>query len=605
MRKFIHSKFQLDLSKYKITDTAENSWFTGTYFAKYSYPFTVPLTEELDAVFGFLENHNSTSKVTYFEGIYVHGNVMEKAVLEIEEVENDIQATLRYGLDDFPNFTKKLSELPLEKKQVSDIYIHAASVIGQAWPAVNYNFPQIHIDKITTEDSEVWGAFEKIINNYKNGAFLRNTVDLAEEITYNRNIIQPLPYALYLLKAGFAAAGFELKGDVLNNADLQTALIYTSTDYYYNVSQESIPILLMGDDYDTIVGGGKYAHITITRTYQINHPGRYRIIGSARIRAWFGHENSIRIYYRDVQVSSQVVRQPLLNYIDVHIDRVFETLDDGGSDTIKVVYDGGYVDTDVLLDLNINPIALHSDQGEVIPSIVNKNEVDLTRAVPDMTFGDFVKFILQEFNFDLDPRGSEIWINYIEKEFRTRNIIDLSSYEVKRPSRKYSTGNSWIFKYQDVESADYAYAHVYQDVNGITTEDYVKQEKTTEIVLNGLPLPLATRNNIQTAHGFIDDKSAPYIVIYNGKVNGLNLSQTANNFLVPQLHEKYYKSWMDSQLNAITYKWIFTADLETITNLQAKSRVHAYTNIHIVSTLQKTEVSPDLFEVEIETKILK
>jgi hypothetical protein len=48
MRKLIHSKFELDLSPFKISDTEENNWFSDSFFTKYSFPFGVDLTDDLD-----------------------------------------------------------------------------------------------------------------------------------------------------------------------------------------------------------------------------------------------------------------------------------------------------------------------------------------------------------------------------------------------------------------------------------------------------------------------------------------------------------------------------------------------------------------------------
>ena len=165
MRKFIHSNFEIDLSKLKISDVQENPWFTDKFFSKFTFPFEMDLSEENDINFGFISFYNANSHQTIFKGKYVHRNIMEDAVLEIEEVSDKITLSLSYGFDEFPNFKKKLSELPLDKFEVTNIYNHAATIISQTWPAVNYNFPQLHIDKIDNTQAP-WEAFEKIINNY-------------------------------------------------------------------------------------------------------------------------------------------------------------------------------------------------------------------------------------------------------------------------------------------------------------------------------------------------------------------------------------------------------------------------------------------------------
>jgi hypothetical protein len=100
--------------------------------------------------------------------------------------------TTRFGYEQLPSFDKKLSELSLDKFDLpsgTTIYQHAESLITK-WPEVNYNF--LHIDKYDATDV-LWNGFEGIINNRVDGVFLTNTVDTVEDVTYNRNVMQPLP----------------------------------------------------------------------------------------------------------------------------------------------------------------------------------------------------------------------------------------------------------------------------------------------------------------------------------------------------------------------------------------------------------------------------
>ncbi|MHA3788345.1 hypothetical protein ACX0HA_09065 [Flavobacterium hauense] len=606
MRKFIHSDFQIDLSKLKMTDNAENPWFSGNYFAKYSYPFTLPLTDELDIAFGFLSNYNSANKKTLFEGIYVHNNIMEKAVLEIEESEKELSASVRYGLEDFPNFVKKLAELPLIKVPVTDIYIHAAGIIAQSWPAVNYNFPQIHIDKIETEDSDTWAAFEKIINNYRAGAFLRNTVDTEEDITYNRNIIQPLPYLLYVLKTGFLDAGYELKGDILQDQDLKETLIYADVEYFLNETQESIQITVPSTDYDAIANVDDGRSMSYDHIFDIAHPGKYRIVGSVFVRTKDTHYGRVEIYYRNTRIYNWAnVR--FKDFVVLNVDVVFETLADFQDDYLRLTYFAGYNEEDIIFDLSVNPIRLHDESGEAIPTIRNENKVDLIRAVPDMLFGDLVKFVLSAKLMDIttDIVTKEVWVNYINKQIYDSEINDLSLKQVKYPKITFTKGASWLLQYQDVNSEEYKFTAVFQNADGFSTVDINKDEKTIEIVLNALPLPLLFRNGVQSAHGFDNDKNKPYLVTYKGLQGGVNLSVSSDRWLIPNLYQESYAQWLTSRINAESFTWTFLAYYEEIMNLTAKSRVHAYGKIHQVKTLQKTEVSPDLFEVEIVTELLQ
>jgi hypothetical protein len=610
MRKFIHSSFELDLSNYKITDTAENPWLTGTYFAKYSYPFNIDLDDELDQALGFLSHYNSVDSETIFEGIYVHGNIMEKAVLEIEEIDTILSVTLRYGFDEFPNFKKKLAELPLLQIEVFDIYVHANYTVPVTWPNIEYNFPQIHIDKIDPENDEVWADFEKIINNRRAGYFLRNEADLEQEISHNRNIIQPLPYLLYLLQVGFRDAGYNLRGDIMQDPDLMKTLVYTDTEYYTTLTQESISLYVPATEYDvyypnTIIDYEvHYAYITMNKRVDIPHLGRYRITGSINMRKVTNKASEATIKFRGQVIYTISIMQPTYVFT-VEIDRVFETFADLQENYLTFEYSAGFRENDIIFDININPIRLHDDSGEAVPTIINPNEINLKRAVPDMTFGDLVKLVLAMKFMNLSIVDGNVYINYIRREISSAVQMDCSKLEVKRPKRKFNKRNSFLIRYDEVDSKDYTYTAVFQNKDGIVTTGYTADDKTAEIALKALPLPMLNRNSVQTAHAFLQDNSKPLFVMYNGLINDKNVTQDPANLLVPALHEAYYKNWWAARIDTSAFTWSFHAPYEEILELTPKCVVHAYGNLHLVKSLQKTEVSPDLFEVEIETEVMK
>ncbi|MFP9114278.1 hypothetical protein ACLI1A_10055 [Flavobacterium sp. RHBU_3] len=603
MRKFIHSDFELDLSGFSITDTAENPWFTGEYFSKYSYPFTFLLDDETDIAMGMVSNHNSADAVTLFKGTYVDGNVMEEAELELEEIEDTASLSLRYGLDDFPNFETKLANLPLYQAEVASIYEHAADVISLGWPAVKYNFPQVHIDKIDTSADE-WASFQKIINNYQGGAFLINEVDLETETSINRNIMQPLPYLLHILQAGFLAAGKTLSGDILTFPLFQKILLYADCEYYNTIAQESIDVIYTTDDYDTIDYTTYNPRVHLMKTLDIENPGKYRITGDVKLIPMGNFVSNIRIKYRDTLLFSLNTGAITLNQ---PVDVTFETLTDLNANYLTFEYDGGSINdvTDTLFNLSVNPVRLHDESGNAITSIINLNEVNLKRAVPDMTFGDLVKLCLEMFKMNLDTSGSEARMNFIEDEIEASEIIDMSRFEVKRPKRIFSKGNSYLVKYEDVNDEKYMYDVIFQDASGPVTSGYTETEKTTQVTFNALPLPLLYRNNVLTAHGFLEDDAKPMFILYNGMVSGKNIAQDPAPLYIPALHEQFLEKWLQQRIDAAGYEWSFRAYTEELEGLTAKSRVHAYGNIHIVKQIEKTSVKPGLYEVRLTTEVFK
>lgn len=608
IRKFICSSpaFELDLSNFTITDTAENPWFTGTYFAKYSYPFTAVLTDELDMILGYLSHHN-TSGTTLFNGTYVFNEIMEEAVLEVEELEDQLSLTLRYGLDDFPNFSKKLSELPLLQLEVNDIYDHAKEIITQTWPNVAYNFPCLHTDKIDTEQDE-YADFMKMINYYIGGQFPRNEFDLINEISHNRNIIQPLPYLLHILKKGFEDTGRELTGEILEDETIQKMLVYSDLKYYSTADQSSTDVVIPSTDYTSIrqteVG---LPEIYINHSETITQQGKFRITGQVMLRPYFGFRYvEWRIKYRNTVLISG--RQFFLGNADPKykdIDAIFETVPDLATNEIVFEYTGGFVDTDIVFNVSINPIRLHDDAGNAIATLINPNEVNLKAAVPDMTFGDLVKLVLNMFNFSLVTTATEARINRINNELAISEIVDLSNYEVRRPKRSFSKGNSYLVGYEDVNSDKYSWAKVFQNANGVSSSGYVKDDKTTELTFNALPLPTLYRNNTVTAHAFLEDSTKPMFVLYNGLIQDRNLTQDATALLIPALHGTYLNQWLTQLIDGVEYEWTFKSYPETLQKLTSKSRAHAYNVLHLVKSIEKTSTLAGHFDYRLTTSVFK
>ncbi|HBK84269.1 MAG TPA: hypothetical protein DDZ41_11870, partial [Flavobacterium sp.] len=456
MRKIIHSNFEIDLSNKKITDITENPIFSDKFSTKYSYPIEIDLEDDLDVALGFISFYNTINQPTYIDVMYVHNNVMSPAILEIEEIQGTkMQVTISWGFEEFPSWNKKLSELSLAKFEVANIYTHAATIISQTYPAVNYNFPQIHTDKIDTDD-EIWFAFEKIINNYKSGAFLENYVNLAEEITYNKNIMQPLPYLVYILKKGFEEAGYNLQGSFINHPLIKKICLYSDATYYTTFDQESYTILKYSEDAVTrteIIKGifirntGMFTTNTITiidptdliakytSITTITSPGRYRIIG--KIVIWHNQyfKSYAKIKYRDkVIFYANAGGEGALGFATLkNIDIVFETLSDLLPNEITIETEQRKTNEQTIIDININPIRLHDNSGNVIPTVLNPNQIDLSRAVPDITFGDLVTVLKNWFNLNLDYIDNEAQLNFIETDIDIANLKNFEPFEVMAP----------------------------------------------------------------------------------------------------------------------------------------------------------------------------
>jgi hypothetical protein len=615
MRKFIHSKFELDLSNFATTTQEENHWFSDSFFSKYTLPFELILDEKLDDAFGFISFYSSTKIETLFEGYFFENGQKYRATLEVEEDSDYLQCSIFFGFEEFPSFSKKLAELPLGKFEVEDIYDHASEIITQTWPEVNYNFPQIHIDKIDNE-SDPWLSFEKIINNYKDGAFLKNYVDEVEEIIYNQNIMQPLVYVLHVLKIGIAEGGFQLSGDILSNESFKKMTLYADVEYYKSFVMEGLTISILGSEafeqgyqlgynpaYPLISG---YDYRKYSKIIPLPNAGRYQLSGTIKFRV-FRWANPVTSFYK-ISYRGNILKEFNIYSINENqpiytksIDLIFETHADVNPHEIIIEsLQGEMSDETIIADLSVDPILFFNSSGDAFPSIINPNVVDLSKAVPDITFGDFFNTLKNWFNWSVEIIENTMYINFVRDEIKRQPVIDLTQFEVKKPKRKFSKGMSFLLKYQEIDNADFKYESVFQSAAGVLSDGYIQNEKTNEITINALPLPFFFRNNIQTAYAFDSDNSKLNIVFYDGMTAGLNLSKDISELLMPTVHLKYYKDWFSFRINAQNFVWTFKCYPEDIFNLRAKGKVFAYGLEHIVKNLSKTLLSENVFEIEIE-----
>jgi len=644
MRKLTHSKFELDLSQFKISDTEENSWFSDSFFTRYSFPFDIDLVDDLNVAFDFIEHHNSSPEL-YYEVIYTHNNFISKAIFEVEQLQQKLTATVRFGFEALPSFGKKLAELSLQKLVLpsgTTIYDHANTVVVQTWPDVNYNFPQVHTDKISTDDSQ-WSAFEKIINNRKDGSFLINEVDEVEEVTYNRNIIQPLPYFLHILQRGFADDGYILAGQILDDDKIKKATLYGDVDYFSIVQFDSIFIYKLKEDATetgSVISPGTFnvntsfsvfsiqSNTTIVnplvnfRKFEYNenlpNKGKYRVSGTFSLVNNRFIDSYFRIKYRNTVIYEFKINKKFTqDYYDrvfrfnVHefaVDTTFETLSDGLADdiTVEIYTSDTWITDKTFLDISIDMYLLNDQSGNPLSTVINKNEVDLKRAVPDMLFDDFVKGIKNWFNYDITKvEGNTIYMDRIEDNVNHNDVIDFSMFEVKYPQRKYSKGNSFLLKFADIDSKEYNYLPVFQNQSSVVSSNYKVDDKTTTIEINALPLPHTSRNGVQTAHAFENNNSKMYLVPYNGLVGGNNYSLPINEYLIPAVHESNWRKWFDFRINSVNYVWSFKCYYYPLKDLNSKVKIRAYENTHILKVINKTEIAPDYFEVEFDSQTIR
>ena len=601
MHKIIHSKFQLDLTSYKVSTVEDNHWFSDQFFTKYSFPFDIYLTDELIKIFGDLLDDTNILVETYFEVQYVFENNIETAILEIESQNGLIlSATIRYGFDELPNWNKKLTELPLEETVIADVYEHAKTIIWQTWPAVNYNYPQIHTDKYDITE-EVWGGFKEKINNYVSGEFLVNVATTSSII--NRNIMQPMPYLLHILTVAFSDAGYTLKGDITTDELLKKMCLFADVDYFKRLNENEIDVLIEKNDYVTFVSpvANYYKEINLKNTV------RYKVTGVAKyvyLMASSEQYSFLKISYKGANLFFKEQTSYNRGFYTYNIEFEFET--DGLADPTQILKfeaKSGYdYRTGIIFDVKIEKIL---ESGEKpIDEIQIYNEVNLKNTVPNITVGNLISVLKNWFNLTLEVSGKDIYMNFIENEINYNNAENLSEYEELKPSKEFNSNESFLLKYDEIDNEDYDYGVVFQNKEGIDLSEDNTDKNTNPIQINALPLPQKSISGIETAYAFENGGSEKiYAVLYNG-LNADNLNLTLNNSELQLLaiHEKHYNKWFNFRINAITYKWSFKMFAENVAKIYKK--VFAYNRYHVVKSINKTQIAEDLFEVEIETDTL-
>lgn len=601
MHKIIHESFELDLSNTSISLTDENSWFTDTFNTKYSFPFSMELTDEIKLIFEDVLDYRSKETITEYEVIYVFNDIMEKGILRVEGIADSISFQLKYGLDNFPNFNKKLNQLGLEIVPAADIYAHAKTIIPQTWPAVNYNFPQIQIDKIDTTN-EMWTYFERILNNYVDGDFVTNTVE--DDIPHNKNIMQPLPYFLHIMTQGFADAGYELKGDVLEIPSLKKKLLYVDAEYYKILDQTNISTNVLGTD--LVSSYGRVA--VFSEVITLPQGGRYNITGNINIYGLWKTGCWARLKYRGRTLwqASKFEKKRHSGYIySYDIDVTFDTINDGGDH--EVIFESHqYKDDDsAIADFYTTSQYYYNDVGVATPNIIQNDVVDLNRLVPDMTFGTFITAIKNWYNLDIVPKGKEIWMNFIETEINYDSAVDMSEFQTK-PERDFNKDLSFLLKFADPSDEKNKHQAFYFNSDGYSTSGYVTDDQTQEITIEAFPFLNAFYNGVWTAHAIESEPNKIYAVLYDGlDSSDLNTTSDPAPMLLPEVADTFYKKWFDFRLNSINFKWNFTCYIESLNGLSSKSTIFSYGRYFILKFLNKNQISKNKFDVEIDGYTLK
>ncbi len=612
MLKFTSPSFELDFTGKSLNIVEENHWFNDQFFTKYSFPFDFEVDTALDEALQMITHHNASRAAKTFNGYFQKFGEETSAVLVIERIQGKkAQGKIRYGFEEFPNYDKKLSEFNLERFTLQQpITDFAVARLNQSYPEVNYNFPQVIVDKFDTSSAQ-WLYFEGILNNYSGGAFLVNEYDINTQEQINRNIMQPLPYLLYVIAQGFADAGLELTGDILTDPEFKDAVIAIISDYYSTSGEGNIEMFLKASEYDSLetvywsktVEAGNY-----TASIVLPDPGVYKIAGNVIMRSDGNWVEAFLLKDNEVTIwGAAGTKNPYGEFFS-NIDRNVEvslaestaTIDFRSQQLPYALIDENQDPEAMILDLTITKIAGYDVDGNLVPTLVSPEEINLQKCVPDMTFGDLLKVVKNWKNYDIKIGNGVAEMNKIQNKRQTANKINLEDYEVKDPIRNFYQDNTFLLQFQDIDSDVYSFAKLFVEANGSKTSSFIKRDDTKEITMNAVPLPMKQQGAVSTAHLFVDNENKLVLTIYPGLLNGLNICRDTSKLLIPEVYQSSWKEWLDFRINSEGFEWTFYTDSETAGKISQDSEVSAYHRDFVVRRVSKKNISGDWWEITLE-----
>ncbi|MGL6039217.1 MAG: hypothetical protein ACRC0E_10080, partial [Soonwooa sp.] len=247
---FFGEKIKLDLTKQFLSFQENNSRLNNKTLTKFVFPFKTYVDDEVIRQLGDLRSPEFHNVEVIIPGTLLkEGSLTEAKLYLLSIYDNELEGEIDYGLEEIPNFEKKLSELPLEKFAVDDIHVFAKQICEKTWPATNFNFPRIYSDKYPPTE-EMWDAYDGYYNDLKpdGSEMRRNYLDENLNI-FNVNIIHPCPHPIYLLQAGFGEKGYTLEGEILTDEDLYNRWVFSGTQYFKRLLQDRTSMLIGSYDH--------------------------------------------------------------------------------------------------------------------------------------------------------------------------------------------------------------------------------------------------------------------------------------------------------------------------------------------------------------------
>ena len=593
--------WELDISHIKLERVENNSYFSDTFWGTSSYPFELHI-DSLHPQFIYTPNTKGFKR-EYSEVILMEDGKIEAAKLIVLECQgNKVSFQFIVGFDDLPNSNKKLSEFDFPKIKTKDLYTHAESLLPKKYPDVKYNFPAVHTSMVDTTN-KLFKDFKGTYNLYKDGKFVKNRTDFEDSKIINENIMNPSLYLLYILEKGIEDAGYLLEGNIFNDQLLKSVMVFKGFNQIYDLKFPDPMIWhIQREDYDRMDTHGVYPN-----TYFYNKVCDNNIHGIFKVKGDFDFETNVPRGGQG-EFTFKLGDEVLFTVKGKEGYHKFEfayTNDPKSNRLLSV--EGKYLchPADLrrrIMTAEVSPIGIFDEDNNIINPNFDSSEIDLSKYVPDITFGDFLRKIKNTFNLDIFRRkGRIISMDLINNNLnKYENIKDISEYDVLHPKITFNAYSSFLLKFQ-YENEQYPLSSLYVDKTGCYSDRYVTQEDTIEIISQAIPLPLESKNNINSAKYISDDDSYISLIIFNGLDNGQNNTQDNKPLLWNNLYSKYWQKWLKFRINAISFTWNFTALKEKIKDITVKKKLYAYHKVHIPKKITRTDLSDQVVKIEVET----
>lgn len=584
--------FVLDLTDTRITLVEENPLFYNYFIRNYTWPFRKRIDDDTSRKLGFIDIDNVGDYEVKFYGKLLIDDTFDEAYLLItDQVDNVIEGSIYYGRETLALLDKPLNQLPFPVINTNDLRIHARSVIDLQYPEVGYNFPMI-IDQKFSETSK-YEKFEGFINNYREGNFVNNSIE-AENIdgqltavVYNRNLMVPFPYLMEILKVGFASENMVMLGSFVSDQVNEKIMVFT--EKYLEKFQSSLPDFFQFTTTTEIWNAGIIS-ADFTRNYVISLTGSYRIKILINIPVQI-QVDEFKVLYNFEEIYSSDS-----NVINHELTLNVESIDDLG--TLQFSLDlrmASSNSSNSIGDISaFNSFNFQFSDGELN---IFPNNFSLAEIMPDMTFGSFLNKIKNWLNLEVLYHKNTVIINYIESKFLHTKFKNRSHLELEEPSRKFNqhklyklmTGNgSLIISKNGIEN----------DSLGYREEDIIKIDIGLEL------MPVEGFQDIFTAVKK-DSGESFKLFLYDGLQNDLPVTVSSvfdRNYLIEEVHARFWKKWLLFRLNSELYKDKFPLHISEPMNISDGR--YKYNKKHIIKKIKKRRKSEEEWEVEVESETL-